>query len=99
MRQFPGPDAELSEQERFLRVSSEALSREFPPQQDSQAYTQDDIRDSWPSVVTAIILSGICLVLIGIGIAKFSQALKMTMQSTMLDVPESIKREALSYIR
>ena len=99
MPRFPGPDADLPDPEKFCKVSAAAFSRELKARQGYQSYTQDDIRDDWPTLVTAIVLSGLCLTCLTLGIAKFSAALTMTTQSILIDVPESIKREALNYIR
>jgi hypothetical protein len=99
MAKFRYPACELSERAKFLRSPSDNLSREFQELIEVQDYSRDDIRDCWLTLLTAIILGGISIVLIGVGIAKFSDGLKATLQSTLIDVPESVRREALSYIR
>ena len=92
------PSCLLRERELFLAQRSPTAHLHFTAWVEPKDYRQDDIRDCWLTLCTAIILSSLSLFLISLGIAKFNRALKMTTQSSVIEMPESVRQEALSYL-
>lgn len=99
---MPAPQylsCKLSDKPRSVDPQPDGLSLEFQKRVRATNYHQDDLRDGWITVVTAIVLVSISLFCLGTAIAKFGQALRMSIQSSALEVPAHVTHQALSQFK